>query len=99
MKITDQMAREFCRAACRLVLDQHEAACDLQMLPFDGGEIVTGQIGDAPLRGKIVDVDPDTSEAVIPLAQANVLVTVEIEGLRRLVGDVPHPAPHEPEEP
>ena len=26
--VTDQLAREFCRAACRLVLDQHEAGCD-----------------------------------------------------------------------
>ena len=25
---TETLAREFCRAACRLVLDQHEAGCD-----------------------------------------------------------------------
>ncbi len=26
--VTDQLSREICRAACRLVLDQHEAGCD-----------------------------------------------------------------------
>ena len=26
--LSDQLAREFCRASCRLVLDQHEAGCD-----------------------------------------------------------------------
>lgn len=28
--ISDQLAREFCWASCRMVLDQHEAGCDPQ---------------------------------------------------------------------
>ncbi|QDV81248.1 hypothetical protein [Planctomycetes bacterium TBK1r] len=36
--VSDQLAREFCHAACRLVLDQHETGCDLDFT-FEIGDV------------------------------------------------------------